>query len=82
MKLTKIILTGAMAAVMLAGAAGTATAGGKHGHHFGFKFHGPKYNYGHYHYGYGRGCHWLKRKYYRTGHYHWLRKYKRCRYGY
>lgn len=82
MKLTKTILTGAMAALMLAGAASAADAGGKHGHRFGFKFYGPKYHYGHYHHGYRRGCFWLKRKYYRTGHYHWLRKYKRCRYGY
>lgn len=77
----KYILVGALTALLVGGIAGTADAGGKHGH-FGFKFHGPKYGYSYNHYGYKRGCYWLKRKYFRTGHYHWLKKYKRCRYGY
>ncbi len=77
----KHILVGALTALLIGGFAGTAEAGGKYGH-FGFKFHGPKYGYSHYHYGYKRGCYWLKRKYFRTGRYHWLKKYKRCRYGY
>ncbi|MFP4538547.1 MAG: hypothetical protein ACLFPA_09610 [Dichotomicrobium sp.] len=77
----KKLLIGALAAVLIGGLAGTAEAGGKRGH-FGFKFHGPKYSYGYHHRGYYHGCYWLKKKYFRTGHYHWLKKYKRCRYGY
>lgn len=73
------LLIGALAAALIGGSAGTAEAGGKRGH-FEFKFHGPKYSYGYHYDGDYHGCYWLKKKFYRTGHYHWLKKYKRCRY--
>lgn len=76
----KHLLAAALAALLIGGSAGAAEAGGKR--HFGLKFHGPSYSYGHYGYGYRHGCWWLKKKYFKTGHYHWLRKFKRCKYGY
>lgn len=42
-------------------------------------FHG---HFGHGYYGYrpyyGGGCHWLKRKWHRTGKYYWKKRYFRC----
>ncbi len=81
MTISKNLMIAAMTALLLGGAAGAAEAGGKRGH-LHFKWHGPKITYGKYHHGYYRGCYKFKRKYIRTGRYHWLRKFNRCRYGY
>jgi len=50
----------------------------RHGH-FGHRFHG----YGFYDPIYfDDGCHWLKRKWHRTGRYYWKKRYFRCISGY
>ena len=49
--------------------------------------HGKRWRHWHGHYGhgfygygpyYGGGCHWLKRKWHRTGKYYWKKRYFRC----
>ena len=46
------------------------------------RWHGWHGHWGHGYYGYrphyGGGCHWLKRKWYRTGKFYWKKRYYRC----